>query len=151
MEPKRDDVDALVSLMTNAAEVDDSDDAFAHRRARFKAKPMDHQQKRREEALQQQKDKRLDRTILARKLASVQEPKPIDLTHQAPISDTQDVQMVPKGGSSARGSRDTNFETQQRKLYMDQLQLPEPLIEIPTDFIDNWMCVPIPAGSSRVL
>lgn len=139
--PFQKDLDGVLSLMSHSA-IDESEDSFAHRRARYKAKPMDYQQKRREEALEQQKNARLDRTVLARKLAAIR-----------PLAESKGANGGNENATAEALAKQQGFSTpstggksKKWKQYAGQLQIPEPLVEIPPDFLDNWLCVPNPVG-----
>eukprot|EP01112_Ceratiomyxa_fruticulosa_P017314 TRINITY_DN5372_c0_g1_i2.p1 TRINITY_DN5372_c0_g1~~TRINITY_DN5372_c0_g1_i2.p1 ORF type:complete len:389 (+),score=82.81 TRINITY_DN5372_c0_g1_i2:99-1169(+) len=126
-------------------EDDDSDNEVHHRRHLYKGRGE--QIERREKFLRLQKEKKRDLTKHARNLAL---PKDEPQSPSKPVEDEiltlKDESMSEASSKGAAKQKERKRkQPQEKKIYVDQLMMPEPLRDMPTDN-SEWIAVPSPPG-----
>jgi snurportin-1 len=118
----------------------------------YKTKGENLQKKRRDEYLQNLRNKRRDLTQYARALA-LDTPVP-DQPEEQPLREEELSMMEVEQPSNPPPSDQTTPSPKPQKpkkngreKYLDQLMLPEPLVDVPGDLKEKWFAVPVPAGT----
>lgn len=109
-------------------------DASHARFSEYKAKGKSDQQRRREDYLSKQKQKRRDLTQHARQLVQSEE------TENVPEKEDSSMEIVKTKKKSLPNVR-----------YQNQLMIPETLQDIPLDLQTSWCVVPYPSNAQRCL
>lgn len=158
-----------MSLLTNLEEENKKKIIPSHERwDEYKSKGKSDQQRRREEFLKRQKEKRRELTEQIRKLAQEENSEKID----EPISKKKKLSQVSLESSSSFSFPNENIindsmeltkkklskeerkkQAEERRIqkFKNQLMLPEPLTDIPSDLVSGWFCLPFPSNSRRCI
>jgi len=112
----------------------------------YKSRGKSDQQRRREELLERQKQKRRDMTEIAREIASGNdEHEEVIMSEAIPNQTSMEVVKLTKT------ERKKQAEERRVNFYKSQLMIPEFMTEIPTDLVGGWYCVPYPEQGQRCI
>lgn len=145
-------LDGSLPLIGNTGDASSTDEEKHHRLSEYKAKGKSDQQRRREEQLQRQKNKRGNLAELARKLATEhvdEDAASAENRIQTPAP--QPTQATMEVVSISKEEREKQLEERRANFYRNQLMLPEYMQDVPSDLIGNWFVVPCPSTPQKCL